>query len=66
MSSVARPDVENLPGYRPACQREANGRPRHVYSMRWLDSPPAGGLAYASPTRSCSSMKAVPRTGLNR
>ena len=36
MSSVARPDVENLPGQCPSCQREDNGRPRHGYSMRLL------------------------------
>ena len=38
MTSVARRDVENLPGRRRPCQYETIIRPRHDWSMRLLDS----------------------------
>ena len=36
MTSVARLDVENLPGRGRSCQPVTTGRPRHDWSMRLL------------------------------
>ncbi len=38
MTSVARLDRKNLPWQGGACQPVTDGRPRHDWSMRWLDS----------------------------